>query len=465
MQTKGSMTGKELNRDWKVGARHALYRETGNWFQLLKRFPGALFDANGYILFETRQDYEKCDLLQKGKELGVPRGIASIPGYVKIRPDANREQGTSNPGLDAIVAELNRRSVDYEVGDLQTIRAHIKGIPLPKSRSARRLFGKTHKGLDGDYASREYAFHYRGGSEFQFNIGFEPDNRFRYGVAFSFEPSQSKPWPELSQNLRYKVFRFNEFLTLNAELFGDMRMWHDERNRRIGGDEMPGPIPWERADKKGVFVFLGKRHDVDRIDYEVVLNDLDRLLPLYKYVESREAPEPTSLPSQAPFTFCPVRWSEKPAFTVATQVQRQLDVALRHNEMQKTLYYRLVSQYGESSVTYENPSGVGNRVDVVVQRASEYWFYEIKTAQSPRACLREAIGQLLEYAFWPGGPNVTRLIVVGEAAIDNTGLDYLHCLQERFSLPLEYEQISLPCGAAYPQPMARAERPPRLAPG
>lgn len=439
MKTERGITGKQLNEEWKVGARHALYRETGNWFQLLKRFPGALFDANGYILFETRRDYEQCELLQRGKELGVSRGIASIPGYVTMRSEANREQGASNPDLDAIVAELGRRAAGHEIGELQTIRAQIKGIPLPKSQSARRLFGKIHTSPGGDYA-----FHYRGGSELQFNIGFEPDNRrFRYGVAFSFEPSQSKPWRELSETLRPKVVRFNEFLALNAELFGDMRMWHAEKNKRIGGDEMPAPIPWERTDKNGVFVFLGKRQDIHRIDYESVLNDMDRLLPLYKYVESPTAPEATLAPSQPPFAFCPLAWSEKAASTVATQAQRQLDVALRHNEMQKALYERLVSQYGESSVSYENPNGVGTRVDVVVQREGGYWFYEIKTAQSPRACLREAIGQLLEYAFWPAAPNVTRLIVVGETAIDNNGVDYLRCLHERFSLPLEYEQISI----------------------
>lgn len=105
--------------------------------------------------------------------------------------------------------------------------------------------------------------------------------------------------------------------------------------------------------------------------------------------------------SQTPFEFRRAEWSDKASSTVATQVQRQLDVALRHNEMQKALYHRLVSQYGDRNVSYENPSGVGTRVDAVVQRENEYWFYEIKTSQSLRACLREAIGQLLEYAFWP----------------------------------------------------------------
>lgn len=74
---------------------------------------------------------------------------------------------------------------------------------------------------------------------------------------------------------------------------------------------------------------------------------------------------------------------------------------------------RLVSQYGAENVRAEFSNVVRTSVDVVVRRRKTYWFYEIKTADSPRACLREAIGQLLEYAFWPGTQEAMRLIVVG----------------------------------------------------
>jgi hypothetical protein len=342
------------------------------------------------------------------------------------------------PDLDEIVTELERRAANYQFGDLQTIRAEIKGRRLPKPRFGRKVFGQTHRVPQGDYV-----LHYGGRSELQFNIGFESEGRLmRHGVAFSFEPSRSLPWPELGTSLLPKAKLFNEFMDLNAELFRDMRMWHDEDNTRIGGDELPGPIPWERI-KKGVLVFLGNRQPIDHIDYDVALSDLDRLLPLYKYVESNGATEPTSVPSQVPFRFCPTPWVDKVSSTVATQVQMQLDVVLRHNAMQKILYERLAAKYGIENIAYENVSGVGTRVDVIVRRDQEYWFYEIKTAQSPRACLREAIGQLLEYAFWPGAPRVTRLIIVGETTIDGDGAEYLRYLKNQFSLPLEYEAISI----------------------
>jgi len=48
-------SGKELNRNWRVGAKHALYRKDGKWYHHLLRFPGALFDRRGYIVLKLRR--------------------------------------------------------------------------------------------------------------------------------------------------------------------------------------------------------------------------------------------------------------------------------------------------------------------------------------------------------------------------------------------------------------------------
>lgn len=75
------------NQDWDVHAVHVLYRENGTWYHHLKAFPGALFDANGYLRFETEHEYKNCKYLQLGKQLSIPGGIASVPGYVPMRPE------------------------------------------------------------------------------------------------------------------------------------------------------------------------------------------------------------------------------------------------------------------------------------------------------------------------------------------------------------------------------------------
>jgi hypothetical protein len=82
--TGKQITGKLLNDLWGVGAVHALYREDGRWYHQLQRFPGALFDANGYVVFQTEEEYLRSPFLQRVQDLHVERGIAALPGYVRI---------------------------------------------------------------------------------------------------------------------------------------------------------------------------------------------------------------------------------------------------------------------------------------------------------------------------------------------------------------------------------------------
>ena len=79
------VTGEQLNDEWKVGARHALFHRDGIWYNNLRRFPGALFNPSGYILFGTEEEYRNCQYLKIGKETNVPKGIVSIPGYVRMK--------------------------------------------------------------------------------------------------------------------------------------------------------------------------------------------------------------------------------------------------------------------------------------------------------------------------------------------------------------------------------------------
>lgn len=79
---------KQLNKQWNINAQHALYRKNGTWFNLLKHFPGALFDENGYIPFETRKDFEifrQRPGVTGHVQIDVRDGISSHPGYIRVR--------------------------------------------------------------------------------------------------------------------------------------------------------------------------------------------------------------------------------------------------------------------------------------------------------------------------------------------------------------------------------------------
>lgn len=75
---------KELATRWGLDVRHALYRKTGNWYHRLTKFPGALLDADGYVVFESEQAFETCRQLQVRKQISAPKGIKAIPSYVYV---------------------------------------------------------------------------------------------------------------------------------------------------------------------------------------------------------------------------------------------------------------------------------------------------------------------------------------------------------------------------------------------
>ena len=327
-----------------------------------------------------------------------------------------------------IIAEINRRATTHPIGKLQEIRKDIKGL--------KRL--PTHSLFTSLTIFDHYAFHHGGRTELQFNIGAEDSNEFRFGVAFSLQTNQTLPNVE---DLIPKIKLFNDFIQLYPDEFSDMRMWYYNKGKR-SADYIPKYISSDLL-IEGVFIFLGKRQKLAKPDYEHILHCLDRLLPLYQYVESNGALPSFTHATQAPFVFRSGFSTFKARTAKASQAQRELDIDLRHNLLQEALCRKLSAKFGAKNVGAENPSGNGTNIDVVVKHKNDYWFYEIKTAQSPRACIRQAIGQLLEYAFWPRSRAATRLIVVGETALDGDGKEYLRELRERFSLPIEYEQIAI----------------------
>ncbi len=324
-----------------------------------------------------------------------------------------------------IANELNKLASAHPIGKLQEIRKKLKGL---KRRPGNKIFSVQ-------TTNKAWAFHHGGRKELQFNIGEDGENGdvLRHGVAFSFELSQTLTTTDV---LVPKVKLFNDFIELNADNYSDMRMWH--YNPKRSSVYPVGKIPVTLVEN-GVFVFLGKLHSSNIIDYKNILDDFDRLLALYQYVESAGTTAPLPL-LKNDFTFKPGH-SKKLTTARFTLTEKELDLDLRHNLLQEALYYQLTLKYGKDAVRTEQPSGVGTLIDMVVKIKNEYWFYEIKTALTPRACLRAAIGQLLEYGYWPGAKEPTRLIVIGENPIDQDAQEYIYRLSKQFSLPIEYEAI------------------------
>jgi hypothetical protein len=119
---------------------------------------------------------------------------------------------------------------------------------------------------------------------------------------------------------------------------------------------------------------------------------------------------------------------------------KSVECSPEHAKMQARLRAELYIEYPNARIVCEE-----NYVDVKVETETECIFFEIKSDISPRAVMRQALGQLLEYAFYPDYDRTcpTRLVVVGRTALTPTDRQYLETLRSDFSLPLEYRVVQI----------------------
>lgn len=128
------ITGKFLNALWSIGAKHSLYSHDGTWYHQLTRFPGALCDSEGYILFPARAAFETCPFLRIHQDVGCHGGIQQIPGYVRCDSQtANDINPPSQP--ERVVQRISRIIRDTAVSsDLKLLYDHscqLCGTAIP----------------------------------------------------------------------------------------------------------------------------------------------------------------------------------------------------------------------------------------------------------------------------------------------------------------------------------------------
>jgi hypothetical protein len=124
--------------------------------------------------------------------------------------------------------------------------------------------------------------------------------------------------------------------------------------------------------------------------------------------------------------------------TGTRRAMEETDVTHIHYEMQRSLYDFLIAAHGTDKVSCEAVTSSGRPADVIVRLPDGYELFEIKTALAPRDCVREALGQLLEYAFWPGSPRFNALWIVGPSLLDRETQEHLEGLREQFGIPVSY---------------------------
>ncbi|MBK6381849.1 MAG: hypothetical protein IPF72_20175 [Chitinophagaceae bacterium] len=134
--------------------------------------------------------------------------------------------------------------------------------------------------------------------------------------------------------------------------------------------------------------------------------------------------------------------------TLKTQVRKgpsEVLVKLMHDKIQALMRRWLKETYPDYSVS---ETEIDN-VDITLWINERHKvFFEIKTAPDPRSCIREALGQILEYNHY-GASNLSKahdLVIVGPEEPGPREQEYIRTLRTRYKLPLTYASVNLETG-------------------
>lgn len=335
--------------------------------------------------------------------------------------------------LKEIANEINVAAKRYKMASFQEIRKKIH----EKQRC-------NNKEIFDENAIKEnsWAFHYGGREEIQYNIGFEEiENKkcFRYGLAFSLEPSRFLHKNEVVEAFKSKILRYNEYISLNNDKFSDLNFWYEYNKGQkkilpIGKIEM-------NLIKPEMFFFIGKYTPIELISYDEILRLFDRMLDIYTYVESNIQLRKLGNNFDGKLHFkagCNISINK----TIRNQEAIKYNVFLRHKQIQKMIWELLVKEYGYDNVGTEIETGYGTLIDIAIKlKQNDYIYYEIKTSSTIKACIREALPQLLEYSYWNNSQKASKLIIISENKITIEAKEYLKFLRENFKIPIFYQQF------------------------
>lgn len=190
-----------------------------------------------------------------------------------------------------------------------------------------------------------------------------------------------------------------------------------------------------------------KLEDLVVYDYELIPPD-SPLTKINRYSFAHYRPEFSLKATNEDRGFViPTEGEEKDLLIPDSRPYLRRPKMVQNRSVHQAICKGLVSHFknqGLEIVRTEYPSGYNNtRIDIVVNHKQEITFYEIKTYPSLRACIREALGQLMEYFYYPGQCNAKSMVIVSNLPIDGNDRRYLTYLREQLKLPVYYQNFDL----------------------
>lgn len=126
---------------------------------------------------------------------------------------------------------------------------------------------------------------------------------------------------------------------------------------------------------------------------------------------------------------------------VRTYQGSSVELELKHNELSMAFLKFLQGTYGRESVRREVTAYGNSKVDAVAHTSKGDIFYEIKTYNHLKTSIREAVGQLLEYCYYPNAKNAEELWVVSDLEPGPQIRDYVKTLKGVLQIRFGYIQF------------------------
>ena len=114
-----------------------------------------------------------------------------------------------------------------------------------------------------------------------------------------------------------------------------------------------------------------------------------------------------------------------------------------HSEIQNMMAEYLRNEYIGAEVKLECGTQFGTKIDIGMLYNDEYYFFEVKAYSNAKLSIREALGQLIEYSYYPNKQIAKQIVIVTNAKLNALDKEYLEFLRNTLSLPVGYIQFDM----------------------
>lgn len=158
----------------------------------------------------------------------------------------------------------------------------------------------------------------------------------------------------------------------------------------------------------------------------------------YRLTKELELFSNNHIEKQIKLDFRPGKAKNKSSYTISRKKGKR-EVKSLHVEILDYLYSKLLEKTDKNNLSVEKSSVNGKIIDLLEKiEDNKFNFYEVKTSNSGLTNIREAIGQILEYALIDEKIIAQTLIIIGPAKLNDNEEKYLKRLRHILSIKIEY---------------------------